>query len=185
LRQAAGPWARVLHEGVSRFHRDQRGQIIYLAVASVIAFVALGALVVNTGYLVTRRMETQNAADAAAAAGSAWIARGMNIISMNNVAMTEFLGLAVVLRALKETWQDGEDQASGIDRALMSICPAVSAIPIVGPDRTLGREHRGGDDVSDPCRKRCETPCETEPSRWCCHVAMAAPYYARRAGTVQ
>jgi hypothetical protein len=96
---------------LTALHRDERGQIIYLTVASVIVFIALAALVINSGHMVTRRLETQNAVDAATISGAAWVARGMNIISMNNVATTELLGLTVVLRALKETWEEGSRRA--------------------------------------------------------------------------
>ena len=47
----------------------------------------------------------QNAADAAAVSSAIWMARGMNVISMDNVAMTETLGLIANLRAMHIAWQ--------------------------------------------------------------------------------
>src|SRR5690349_23943800 len=43
----------------------------------------------NTGRQIARKIEMQNAADAAAVSSAVWIARGMNVISMDNVGMTE------------------------------------------------------------------------------------------------
>ena len=117
--RSAGGFVRERKEitGIARklictFHGDERGQLLYLTVVSVVIFVAFAALIINSGHMVTRKIETQNAVDAAAVSSAAWIARGMNIISMDNVAMTELLAFTVVLRALKETWEEGLDRAN-------------------------------------------------------------------------
>lgn len=123
---------RMGNKSLSSFHRDEQGQIIYLTVVSVVVFVALAALIINSGHMVTRKMETQNAVDAAAVSSAAWIARGMNVISMNNVAMTELLALTVVLRALKETWEEGAETASKIVAVGTEACVAVNIVPVVG-----------------------------------------------------
>lgn len=114
------------------FHRDERGQIIYLTIVSIVVFVSLAALIINSGNAVTRKLETQNAVDAAAVSGATWIARGMNIISMNNVAMTEIMALIVVLRALRETWDDGYNRAVRILAVGGPACAAAGLIPIIG-----------------------------------------------------
>jgi hypothetical protein len=44
----------------------------------------------------------QNAADATAISGATWIARGLNVISMNNVTQTQVLAMVLIIRALDE-----------------------------------------------------------------------------------
>jgi hypothetical protein len=85
-----------------RLHSDESGQVLWLFVVSGLALVVLSALVFNTGRQATRKMEMQNAVDASAVSGAMWMARGMNIVSMNNVAMTEILGLIANLRAIEQ-----------------------------------------------------------------------------------
>src|ERR1019366_3947839 len=63
---------------------------------------------VNTGRQIARKVEMQNAADAAAVSSAVWIARGMNIVSMDNVGMTEALGLVANLQAMHVAWQVNE-----------------------------------------------------------------------------
>jgi hypothetical protein len=117
---------------LAALHRDERGQLIYLIVFSAAAFVALAALIINSGHMVTRKLETQNAADAAAVSASAWVARALNIVSVNNVAMTELLAVTVVLRALKETWEQGKQSSECMLGYMQFCCEKWQAIPYVG-----------------------------------------------------
>src|SRR5262245_50617175 len=93
----------VLQKRLVAFHRDEGGQIIFLVLFSLFALVCLIALVVNTGDQITHKMEMQNAADAVAVSGANWVARGMNVISMNNVAMTDILAVIVIAKSLSQT----------------------------------------------------------------------------------
>src|SRR5439155_1053941 len=56
-----------------------------------------------TGDQVTRKMEMQNTADAVAVSSANWVARGMNVVSMNNVAMTQVLAVIVIAKSLVQT----------------------------------------------------------------------------------
>lgn len=114
------------------FHRDEQGQIIYLTVVSVVVFLSLAALIINSGNAVTRKLETQNAVDAAAVSGVTWIARGMNIISMNNVAMTEVLAITIILDALNETGRIGYERAVFLEKIAQAACNLGALVPVVG-----------------------------------------------------
>src|SRR5262252_3366221 len=106
-----------------RLHSDESGQVLWMFVVSALALVVLAALVFNSGKQVTRKMEMQNAVDASAVSGAMWMARGMNVISMDNVAMTETLGLIANLRAIKQSIPINEEILTiedGVADALMS-----------------------------------------------------------------
>jgi hypothetical protein len=87
-------------------------------VVAALALVALAALVFNTGNQVARKIEMQNAADTAAVSGAMWIARGMNLISMNNVAMTETLAVIANIIAM--------DQAASMNEVALEIVMATA-----------------------------------------------------------
>ncbi|MFW6060835.1 MAG: pilus assembly protein TadG-related protein [Phycisphaeraceae bacterium] len=77
-----------------------------MLVITLLATVFLAALVLyvfNLGRGVQSRIETQHAADAAATAGAGWVARSMNTVAMNNVAMARYLALVSVLDAMPRT----------------------------------------------------------------------------------
>lgn len=83
-------------------HADDGGQISALAVLSAAAFACLLLLVINTGWATSGKIEMQNAADASVLSGATWMARGLNIISVNNVTQVQLLALIIVLRALDD-----------------------------------------------------------------------------------
>jgi hypothetical protein len=109
-----------------QLHDDEHGQIVFLAVFGFAAFFALAGLVFNSGRVVTQKIATQNAADAAIISGTARIARGMNMVAANNVAMTEVLGLTVVLRALHTTWEQGKENTERFLATESVVCGAAS-----------------------------------------------------------
>lgn len=112
------------------FHKDEQGQIIYLTVVSVVVFLSLAALIINSGNAVTRKLETQNAVDAGVVSGATWIARGMNNISRNNITMTQALALIVILDALKDTGERGSQRAQilMVGARLMCSIPFTAAV---------------------------------------------------------
>jgi len=72
-------------------------------VITLLALALLAGLifyVYNAGDQIDRRMELQNAADSAVAAGAGWIARSMNVIAMNNVTQARLMALALTLDSL-------------------------------------------------------------------------------------
>jgi hypothetical protein len=85
------------------FRRDERGQISVLFVFAILALVFLVALIFNTAKQTTRKMEMQNAADGAAVAGSVTMARGMNLMVMNNNTMADVLAVMITVRSLLQT----------------------------------------------------------------------------------
>ncbi len=87
------------------FHRDDSAQIAFIMVFGAVAFVALLGLVVTTGDQASLKIRTQNAADAAAFSGGAWIARGLNLTSALNVMQTQLVGGAILLNAFSDTLQ--------------------------------------------------------------------------------
>ena len=80
-----------------------------MTLLALVLLVGLVAYVMNLGREVNRRIEAQNAADAAAAAGAGWIARSLNTVASNNVAMTRLISLIIVA--------DGMPQAVDVTRA--------------------------------------------------------------------
>jgi len=89
-------------------HRDDRGQISALGVMAAAAFACLLLLVVNTGYATSGKIGLQNAADASAVSGATWIARGLNIVSLNNVTETQLLAIMLIVPALDDALEAAE-----------------------------------------------------------------------------
>jgi len=85
-----------------RLHVDEGGQISALGVLAAAVFACLLLLVINTGYATSGKIQMQNAADATALSGATWMARGLNIISLNNVTQTQLLAIILILRALDD-----------------------------------------------------------------------------------
>ncbi len=84
-----------------RLHRDQSGQIVPLFIFAALTLVFVVIMVLNTGRQAEQRIEVQNAADAAVMTQASWIARSLNIISLNNTAITQAYATAVLATA----WQ--------------------------------------------------------------------------------
>jgi len=99
-------------------HADEGGQISALAVMAAAAFACLMVLVVNVGTATSEKIELQNAADATALSGAAWIARGMNVVSMNNVTQSQLLAIVLIIPAL--------DKASDAAQVTLEIEAAIA-----------------------------------------------------------
>ncbi len=78
----------------------RQGQILVITLLAMTLLVGLIFYVYNVGDQVNRRLELQNAADAAAISGAAWMARSMNVIAMNNVTQVRLIALALVLDSM-------------------------------------------------------------------------------------
>jgi len=95
-----------------RRHRP-RGVVIVIALLATFVLAGLVVHVLNIGRQVNGRVVAQNSADAAAAAGAGWIARTMNTVAMNNVAMARLIALVQILDAMPMTVQfTTEDQTA-------------------------------------------------------------------------
>ena len=82
---------------------DERGQISVLVVLSLIPFVLLVAFIFNTAKQTTRKIEMQGAADSAAVATAVTMARGMNLMVLNNNGMADILALMILVRSMANT----------------------------------------------------------------------------------
>jgi hypothetical protein len=78
------------------------GQAIVFVVLILFVLICFIGLTINVGHRVSKKIELQNAADAAAMSGAIWIARGLNLISILNVSMTEILAFIIFLEAVKK-----------------------------------------------------------------------------------
>ncbi len=92
--------ARSTAQLAGRFHRDEGAQIIFIGIFGSIAFTLLLAFVLNNSANLHEKIRMQNAADAASLAAAQVFADGMNTISDNNVAITEFLALKSISQAM-------------------------------------------------------------------------------------
>jgi len=85
-----------------RLHQDDSGQIVPLFIFGALTLVFVVLLILNTGRQTQQRIEVQNAADAAVMTQASWVARSLNIISLNNTAITQAFATA----ALATAWSD-------------------------------------------------------------------------------
>jgi hypothetical protein len=109
-----------------RLHADEGGQISVLGVVAAAAFACMLLLVMNTGSTTSGKIELQNSADATALSGAAWMARGLNIISLNNVTQTQILAIILVIRALDSSI----DPAVKTLRAEYPLCGLLGAFSV-------------------------------------------------------
>ncbi|MCK4624089.1 MAG: Tad domain-containing protein [Phycisphaerae bacterium] len=103
------------------WHR-RSGQVVVVLLLGITLLAGLVLYVINVGDQVNRRLEMQNAADSAAVSGSAWMARSMNVVAGNNVAITRMLALVPHLDsyplATKMTHEEVASWESGINDQL-------------------------------------------------------------------
>ncbi len=85
---------------MARLHADEGGQISALGVLAAAAFACVLMLVINTGAATSSKIQLQNAADASTMSGANWVARGLNVISMDNVTESQLLAVILILPAL-------------------------------------------------------------------------------------
>lgn len=69
--------------------QKQRGQIVALTMFLAIPALLTLAYILNGGAIAYRKTEMQNATDTAVLTQAAWVARSLNVMSMNNTAMTQ------------------------------------------------------------------------------------------------
>jgi hypothetical protein len=81
----------------------QRGQILLLLTLCFIPLVLMVAYLFNTGEQVARKEKIQNAADSAALSDASYTARALNVMSMDNIAISQTLGMDVIYATLLPT----------------------------------------------------------------------------------
>jgi hypothetical protein len=115
-----------MRELVRRLHRDERGQIVPLFMLGVIGLVLLIVMIVNTGDQLAKRTTVQNAADAAAMSQATWAARSLNVMSMNNVAITQstviYVTTGALIPPLLETTAKATKKATHYAAKIVSCC---------------------------------------------------------------
>ena len=119
---------RLIYKRLQSGHDDQGGQTIIFIAIVLFALICFFALVVNVGHRVTAKVETQNAADAAVLTGAIWNARGLNIISVLNVGMTECLAFIIMFKAFDKTYIATQATL----QANKAAAEACSAVPYIG-----------------------------------------------------
>jgi len=118
-------------------HDDQGGQTLIFIAIVMFALVCFFALVVNVGDRISAKIEMQNAADAAVMAGGIWNARGMNMISILNVGMTECLAFIIFFKAFDKTYIATEI-AIAANKVAAEAMIAIGKIPYCPPCPVIG-----------------------------------------------
>ncbi|MEM9420262.1 MAG: pilus assembly protein TadG-related protein [Planctomycetota bacterium] len=100
--------------------REPRGAIMIVALLSLILLAAIVFYIFNVGNHVSKRVETQNAADNAAISGARWTARSFNTVAANNVEISRLIPLAGILDAVplavSHTLEDQTAVLTALDR---------------------------------------------------------------------
>ncbi len=71
-----------------------------MTLIAIIGMMVIIGFVGNAGYVVTEKMNAQNAADAVAFSSAQWMARGMNAVTATNHLLGEITALTVVIEGL-------------------------------------------------------------------------------------
>lgn len=91
-------WSTRRGQGSSAAPR--RGAVLVLVLLALLLLASAVFFIFNVGAHLQKRTETQNAADATAAAGAGWVARTLNLVAMNNVEISKLLAQVQVLDAI-------------------------------------------------------------------------------------
>lgn len=75
---------KIFTRQIQRLGKDEDGQSIVFVALVLIILVCFLAITINVGSQVSRKIQLQNAADAAALSGATWEARGLNLIAELN-----------------------------------------------------------------------------------------------------
>lgn len=89
--------------------------------------------VYNVGDQVNQRLEMQGAADSAAITGGGWMARNMNVVAMNNVAMTKMLAEVPILDAQPLASAMAYDEVTQWELALRTMIQQPRVDPNISP----------------------------------------------------
>ena len=87
------------------------GMVSFATLLALLFLAVFMGLVANSGQIVTRKIEAQNAADAVAYSSSVWIARGMNAVTAANHMIGELQAMYVLHHSLGGKFLDEEDSS--------------------------------------------------------------------------
>lgn len=90
-----------IHHGTRNMpRRPRRGAVLFIVLAAMTLLVGLAFFVLNAGTQVNRRLELQNTADSTAMGGANWMARGMNVVAIDNVGMARMIMMSAMLDSM-------------------------------------------------------------------------------------
>lgn len=112
----------------SSFHSNESGQVTLMFVFCSIALVVLLGFLLNTAQVTSRKVEMQGAADSAAVGGAVWVARGMNLMVMDNNTMVNVLAVMIEVHATRQTFAAMVGICNALADALLLVAPEISAI---------------------------------------------------------
>ena len=90
-----------------RLHRDQRGTMSIVSVFTLILLTMLLGMVINSTRQVARKVQMQNAADAATHTGGVVIARSMNTLAFTNHLLSDVFTLTAFMREARDRYSEG------------------------------------------------------------------------------
>ncbi len=116
-----------------RFHRDNRGQVLPVLMVAMLALVVFISLLFNTGQQTIARRQVQDAADAIALSEAVWVARSLNIMAMNQVALTQSFAVNVVSSTMLPTLAEGLAKAIAKINSYIACCETIAGCLFCGP----------------------------------------------------
>jgi hypothetical protein len=87
--------------GVGRVRRES-GQVAFIFIIASLGVAVLIAFLLNTARLTIRKVEAQGSADSAAVTGAGWMARGMNLMVLNNNGMADLLAVVIDVHSARQ-----------------------------------------------------------------------------------
>ncbi len=117
----------------------RQGKLTLVTLIAIIGMMVIVGFVGNAGYVVTEKMNTQNAADAVAFSSAQWMARGMNAATATNHLLGEITALTVVIEGLGGPEADAKLEAyppqaritDSINQNFVSLA-TINGLPIYG-----------------------------------------------------
>ena len=91
-----------IFRNATRLHRDERGTMSIVSVFTLILLVMLLGMVVNSTRQVARKVQMQNAADAATYTGGVVLARGMNTLAFTNHLLSDVIAVTAFMREARD-----------------------------------------------------------------------------------
>jgi len=85
---------------INQLHSEKNGQALIFVIIVLFTLVCFLTLTINVGHRVSTKINVQNASDSGAIAGGIWMARGLNMMSLLNVSMTEIFAVIVLMEAI-------------------------------------------------------------------------------------
>ena len=105
-------------------HGDVDGNAMIFIVIVLFTLVCFFVFSIHVGQRFTHKVEMQNAADAAVISGAVWKARGLNLISLLNVSMSECLALIIMFKAFNDTLKVAEAGLK-VSKAIAEVCSKI------------------------------------------------------------